>query len=60
MRNRMMKNMGVGIGRVGMSDSISSSSMFGSTLRYYCMRCKTEHKLAACPNCGSKMKKVGS
>ena len=56
----MMRNMGVGIGRVGMSDSISSSSMFGSTLRYYCMRCKTEHKLAACPNCGSKMKKVGS
>jgi len=60
MRNRMMRNMGVGTGRVGMSGSISSSSMFGSTLRYYCMRCETEHKLAACPNCGSKMKRVGS
>jgi hypothetical protein len=60
MRNRMMRNMGVGIGRVGMSGSISSSSKFGSTLRYYRMRCETEHKLAACPNCGSKMKRVGS
>src|SRR6476659_10574028 len=60
MRNRMMRNMGIGIGRFGMSGSVSSSSMFGSTLRYYCMRCETEHKLAACPNCGSKMKRVGS
>jgi hypothetical protein len=57
MRNRMMRNMGVGIGRVGMSGSVSSSSVFGSSLRYYCMRCETEHKQAACPNCGSKMKK---
>jgi len=55
MRNRMMRNMGV-----GMSGSVSSSSMFGSTLRYYCMSCETEHKQAACPNCGSKMKRVGS
>jgi hypothetical protein len=60
MRNRMMRNMGIGIGRVGMSGSVSSSSMFGGTLRYYCMRCETEHKQAACPNCGSKMKRVGS
>ena len=60
MRNRMMKKMGIGFGRVGMSGSISSSSMIGSTLRYYCMGCETEHKLAACPNCGSKMKRVGS
>ena len=39
---------------------ISSSAMFGSALRYYCMRCETEHKQSACPNCGSKMKRVGS
>jgi len=60
MRNRMMKKMGIGFGRVGMSGSVSSSSMIGSTLRYYCMHCETEHKQAACPNCGSKMKRVGS
>jgi uncharacterized RDD family membrane protein YckC len=60
MTNRMMRNMGIGIGRVGMSGSVSSSSMSGSTLRYYCMRCETENKLTACPNCGSKMKTVGS
>ncbi|MDP9287467.1 MAG: anaerobic ribonucleoside-triphosphate reductase [Thermoproteota archaeon] len=39
-------------------------SMFGSgdnsSLKYYCMSCGTQHKQAACPKCGSKMKRVGS
>jgi rubrerythrin len=39
----------------------SMSSMFGdSSLNYYCMSCGTKHKEAACPKCGSKMKRVGS
>ena len=28
-------------------------------LKYYCMNCGNEHKENACPNCGSKMKRVG-
>ena len=27
-------------------------------LKYYCMSCGKEHKEIACPNCGSKMKRV--
>jgi hypothetical protein len=28
-------------------------------LKYFCMSCGIEHKEIACPNCGSKMKRVG-
>jgi hypothetical protein len=28
-------------------------------LKYYCMNCGKEHREIACPNCGSKMKRVG-
>ena len=57
MRKRMMRRMGMG----GMFGSMSSSSMFGdNSLNYYCMSCGTKHRQAACPKCGSKMKRVGS
>jgi hypothetical protein len=60
MRKRMMRRMGMR-GGLGMFGSLSSSSMFGdSSLKYYCMSCGTSHKDAACPRCGSKMKRVGS
>jgi hypothetical protein len=40
-----------------------SSSMYGegyyTPIKYYCMGCGKEHKEIACPNCGSKMKRVG-
>ena|SRR5215212_1842618 len=40
--------------------STSSSSMYDyNPLKYYCMSCGKEHKEIACPNCGSKMKRVG-
>ena len=53
----MMRRMGMG----GMFGSMSSSSMFGdNSLNYYCMSCGTKHRQAACPKCGSKMKRVGS
>jgi DNA-directed RNA polymerase subunit RPC12/RpoP len=29
-------------------------------LNYYCMNCGLKHNRAACPKCGSKMKRVGS
>ena len=58
MRKRMMSRMGVG-GAGGMFGS--GSSMFGdNSLNYYCMSCGIKHKQAACPSCGSKMKRVGS
>ncbi len=61
MRKRMMRKMGMGGGGLGMFGSMSPSSMFGdSSLKYYCMSCGTQHKQAACPKCGSKMKRVGS
>ncbi len=45
-------------------DRNMTGSMFGrgdsSSLKYYCMSCGTQHKQAACPKCGSKMKRVGS
>jgi hypothetical protein len=51
MRNRMIRRMGTGGG----------TGMFGdNSLNYYCMSCGTKHKEAACPKCGSKMKRVGS
>jgi hypothetical protein len=54
MRRRMMRRKGIG-----------GSGMFGSmfrdnSLNYYCMSCGAKHKEAACPKCGSKMKRVGS
>jgi hypothetical protein len=39
-----------------------SSSLSGNQsrpLKYYCMSCGKEHNKIACPNCGSKMKRVG-
>jgi rubrerythrin len=40
--------------------SMSSSPMSeDNSLKYHCMSCGTQHKDISCPNCGSKMKKVG-
>jgi hypothetical protein len=57
---RMLKRAGVDI--KGLFRSLSSASMNGgqySPIKYYCMSCGKEHKKIACPNCGSKMKRVG-
>jgi rubrerythrin len=61
-RNRMMRKMGMGTGGTGGIFNSMSSSMSGagnSSLKYYCMSCGTQHKELTCPNCGSRMKKVG-
>jgi hypothetical protein len=58
-RELIMRRMGIGRSGTGMFGSMSS--MFGdNSLNYYCMSCGTKHKAAACPKCGSKMKRVGS
>jgi hypothetical protein len=58
---RMLKRAGVDI--KGLFKSLSSSTSIGnaqySPLKYYCMSCGKEHREIACPNCGSKMKRVG-
>jgi hypothetical protein len=41
-----------------LSSSISRNSQ-SRPLKYYCMSCGKEHNEIACPNCGSKMKRVG-
>jgi hypothetical protein len=42
-----------------LSSSISSANNQSRPLKYYCMYCGKEHREIACPNCGSKMKRVG-
>jgi rRNA maturation endonuclease Nob1 len=54
MRRIMMRKTG------SMTGSVFGSSDNSSLLKYYCMSCGTQHKQAACPKCGSKMKRVGS
>ncbi len=54
-RQRQMRKMG-----------LNAWSIFGSAqgsgkqgVNYYCINCGTKHNQAACPNCGSKLKKAG-
>jgi hypothetical protein len=58
----MMKRYGRTSGIKDMFRSFSPS-MSGSNqyrpLKYYCMGCGREHNEIACPNCGSKMKRIG-
>jgi DNA-directed RNA polymerase subunit RPC12/RpoP len=53
----------------GIKDMFSSFGSFSSSsmsrngqsrpLKYYCMNCGKEHREITCPNCGSKMKRIG-
>ena len=57
---RVLKKAGVDV--KGLFRLLSSASMNGgqyTPIKYYCMSCGKEHKEIACPNCGSKMKRVG-
>jgi hypothetical protein len=57
-----MKRFG-GLGGIrGLFGSLSPSTSGNQDdrpLKYYCMNCGREHNEIACPNCGSKMKRVG-
>lgn len=57
-----MKRFG-GMGGIrGLFGSLSPSTSGNQDdrpLKYYCMNCGREHNEIACPNCGSKMKRVG-
>jgi hypothetical protein len=57
---RMLKRAGVDM--KGLFRPFSSASMNGgqyTPIKYYCMSCGKEHREIACPNCGSKMKRIG-
>jgi hypothetical protein len=56
-RNIIKKYGGIS-GIKDMLDTISSNNSRHVPLKYYCMGCGKEHKEIACPNCGSKMKRV--
>jgi rRNA maturation endonuclease Nob1 len=44
----------------GIKDMLSTLSANNDRpLKYYCLRCGKEHREITCPNCGSKMKRVG-
>ncbi len=53
MMRRMCAGRSIGTGLFGFGSG-------GSSLKYYCINCGTQHNQAACPKCGSKMKRVGS
>jgi hypothetical protein len=61
-RSMRKKYRSTGCGIKDMFSSLSSpmsSNNQSRPLKYYCMNCGKEHKETACPNCGSKMKRVG-
>ncbi len=47
--------------RMGQSQGSFFGGGFSSPkgVEYYCMSCGIKHNNAACPNCGSRMKRVG-
>jgi hypothetical protein len=59
MRRRMMQRMRMRGGVREVFSSMSTPMSEDNSLKYYCMSCGTQHKDISCPNCGSKMKKVG-
>jgi hypothetical protein len=54
----MMKKMGITNIRQ-MFSSFSATQTRDQALKYYCMSCGIEHREGSCPNCGSKMTRVG-
>jgi hypothetical protein len=62
LRRRMFIQRYSGKGRIRDLFGLFSSSTSENQrrqLKYYCMSCGKEHNEIACPNCGSKMKRVG-
>jgi hypothetical protein len=58
LRKRMISRIGNVKGTI-MGGIFSPTLSDGGSLKYYCMSCGTPHKQVACPECGSKMKRIG-
>jgi len=54
----IMKKMGITDIR-HMFNAFSATQTGYQPLKYYCMSCGIEHRETSCPNCGSKMTRVG-
>jgi hypothetical protein len=54
-----LKKMGISMRSLFKQSSSILDSSSHPTVRYYCMSCGKEHREIACPNCGSKMKRIG-
>jgi hypothetical protein len=54
----IMKKMGISSIRQ-LFNSFSAPQMGYQPLKYYCMSCDTQHRETSCPNCGSKLTRVG-
>jgi hypothetical protein len=54
-----LKKMGISMRSLFKQSSSILDSSRHPTVRYYCMSCGKEHREIACPNCGSKMKRIG-
>ncbi|HXX95781.1 MAG TPA: zinc ribbon domain-containing protein [Candidatus Bathyarchaeia archaeon] len=60
LRRRMMERMGSLNATSIMGGMFSPTAAYGSSaLKYYCMSCGTQHKQVACPECGSKTRRIG-
>jgi rubrerythrin len=46
-------------GRNILGGMFSPTAAYADLMKYYCMRCGTQHKQIECPKCGSKMKRIG-
>jgi len=60
MRRIMLKKMGSKGAGATFGSMFRGSTDASSSLKYYCRSCGTQHRQIACPECGSKMKRVGS
>jgi len=58
LRRRMIARMGSVQGTI-MGGMFGPTSTDGGSLKYFRMSCGMYHKQAACPKCGSKMKRIG-
>jgi hypothetical protein len=54
-----LKKMGISMESLFKQSSSILDSSRHTTVRYYCMSCGKEHREIACPECGSKMKRIG-
>ena len=59
LRRRMMERMD-SLNATRLGGMFSPTAAYGSsTLKCYCISCGTQHKQVACPECGSKTRRIG-
>jgi len=59
LRRRMIGRTGSLNGRGILGGMFSPTAAYADLMKYYCMRCGTQHKQVECPKCSSKMKRIG-